>query len=272
MRRFLHTVSIVLALFTASLAVTQPAAAESEALDHLLDRTGASVTQFLDQLGYVTCNEDVLQEKFNPKGKTQERLQSSFEYLVMTQDQGSEPMLFESRQAIREGRAKKNIPLLVSSGFATQLMIFHPYYQPSFTFERLPDVRTKGKSYAQVHFQHVKGRPSPAVLLLRGREYPLPIAGVALIDPATGTIERITTELGSSMEDLGLLSYRSEVEYAQVPFTREAKTYWLPAQATIEVNTLRQHWKNVHHFTNYHLFSVNVVQDVDTKNIKQKDQ
>ena len=31
-------------------------------LDQLLDHAGANVVQFLDQLGSVTCNEEVLQE------------------------------------------------------------------------------------------------------------------------------------------------------------------------------------------------------------------
>jgi len=259
-------------LFVLLPGFVRPAAAQSEPIDQLLDRAGHSVATFLEKLADVTCNEEVMQEKLNLKGKSEERVQSSFEYLVLPQNQGSEPVLFESRQALREAHARKNISLLISNGFATQLLIFHPYYQSAFTFERMPDLRVNGKTYAQIHFQHIKGRVTPAALLLRGREYPMSLAGTALIDPVTAEVERITTELGASMEDLGLKSFRSEVDYAPMDFPRSSKTYRLPAQATVEVSTARQHWKNVHRFTNYKLFSVSVEEKVDTEKIKTKDQ
>ncbi len=262
----------VTTLFLAVLVSSPPLFAQSGSLDQLLNRAGAGVATFLNQLSSVTCNEEVLQEKLNPKGKAEARVESTFDYLVLLQSQSDEPMLFESRKAVRGARAKKNVSLLISNGFATQLLIFHPYYQPSFRFERLADIQTNGKTYAQVRFQHVKGRPTPAVLLLRGREYPISLSGVARVNSETGVVEQITTELGSSMEDVGLKSLRSEVEYSQVGFPRDKQTYWLPAQATIEVNTPRQHWKNVHHFTNYHLFSVNTTQDVDVDKVKSKQQ
>jgi hypothetical protein len=213
----------------------------------------------------VTCSEDVLQEKLNPKGKAEQRLQSSYDYLVLQQGQGSEPQLIEARQAIKEAHSKKGVSLLVSNGFATELLIFHPYYQPSYTFERLPDEHTQGQTYAQIHFAHIKGRPTPAALQLRGRDYPLSLAGTALVDPATGVIHRISTDLENSMADLGLKEFHSEVEYSQVGFAQQAKTYWLPAQATVEVETLKQHWKNVHRFTIYHLFSVSTEETVANK-------
>jgi hypothetical protein len=253
-------------------AATLPLPAQNGSLDELLNRVGVGVTRFLDQLGEVTCSEEVLQEKLNPKGKAEERLQSSFDYLVLQQNQGSEPTLYEARQAVKEAHSKKNVSLLVSNGFATELLIFHPYYQPSFTFERLADVQMNGKTFAQIRFLHVKGRPTPVALQLRGRDYPLSLTGIALIDPATGVVEHISTDLEISMEDLGLKGFHSEVEYAPVGFPQQTKTFWLPAQATIEVSTLKQHWKNVHRFTSYHLFSVNASQQVDVDKIKPKEQ
>ena len=260
------------AALVACLLSARPAAAQSDSLDALLDRAGNSVTRFLDQLGDVHCSESVVQEKLSPKGKTEEREQSLFDYLVLTQFHGSEPMLYESRETQRAAKLKKNVSMLVTNGFATQVLIFHPYYQPSFTFDRLPDARINGKTYAMVHFQHVKGRLSPAVLLLRGREYPLSLAGVARLDPETGTVMHIATELGVSMDDLGLKTFRTEVDYAAVVFPRNPKSYWLPAQATVELNTARQHWKNVHRFSDYRLFSVNVEEKVETEKLKTTDQ
>jgi hypothetical protein len=272
MMRRKRVLAFCAAFLLSAAAWIPPLAAQDASLDELLKRSGGGVVQFLEQLGSVTCSEQVLQEKFDPKGKVAERLQSSFEYLVLQQNEGSEPVLYESRQATKEAHSKKNISLLVSNGFATELLVFHPYYQPSFTFERLADVQVNGKTYAQIRFLHVKGRPTPAALQLRGRDYPLSLTGTALIEPASGVVERISTDLGISMEDLGLKRFHSDVEYAPVGFARQTKTYWLPAQATVEVDTPKQHWKNVHHFSGYHLFSVSTSEEVDVSKAKAKDQ
>ena len=270
--KFTRNLMLVAGLLWSGISGSVPLRAQNTNLDDLLNRAGLSVTHFLDDLGSVSCNEVVLQEKFTQKGKTEERLQSTFDYLVLQQGQGAnEPQLYEARQPIKEAHSRKNASLLVSNGFATALLIFHPYYQPSFTFDRRGDVHDLGKTYAQIHFQHVKGRPTPAALQLRGRDYPLSLAGTALIDPATGIIERISTDLEISMEDLGVKSFHSEVEYSQVGFPQQSKSFWLPAQATVEVNTMKQHWRNVHRFTGYHLFSVSTSQHVDTDKIKPKD-
>jgi hypothetical protein len=260
------TTSLLLVLLTAGARAQAP----DNSLDSVLKHTGAKVMQFLDQFADVKCNEEVQQEKFTEKGKKEEKVQSLFEYLVVTQTQGGEPLLYESRESRREGHVKKNISLLVTNGFATQMLVFHPYYQPSFAFDRLPDAHVNGKTYMQVHFQHIKGRMTPAALLLRGKEYPLSLAGTARINAVTGDLEEITTELAVGMEDLGLKSYRSQVLYAPVAFP-QGGSYLLPALATVEVSTPKQRWKNVHRFTNYQRFSVTVTEKVNTEKLKDQD-
>jgi hypothetical protein len=267
MRSLRTAPAFILLLLMAGSARAQ---APSEPLESLLKHTGVKVSQFLDQFADVKCEEEVLQEKFTDKGKTEEKIQSLFEYLVVTQTQGNEPLLYESRETKHEGHSKKNVSLLVTNGFATQLLVFHPYYQPSFAFDRLPDAHVNGKTYMQIHFQHIKGRMTPAALMMRGREYPLSLAGMARINAATGEIEEITTELAASMDDLGLKSYRSQVLYAPVAFQAQGESYMLPAQATVEVSTPRQRWKNVHRFTKYQRFSVTVTEKVNTDKLKEQ--
>jgi hypothetical protein len=106
---------------------------------------------------------------------------------------------------------------------------------------------------------------SPAALALRGREYPLDLSGVAWIEPATGIIGKIDAGLATSMEDIGLKSMRSEVQFHPVPFANSKDVYWFPAQASVEVETPRQHWRNTHNFTDYKQFSVSTEEKVATK-------
>jgi len=88
---------------------------------------------------------------------------------------------------------------------------------------------------------------------------------VAWIDPATGVIGRIDAGLANSMEDIGLKSMRSEVQFAPVPFKDAKDVFWFPAQASVEVETPRQHWRNTHNFTDYKRFSVSTEEKVAEK-------
>ena len=57
-------------------------------------------------------------------------------------------------------------------------------------------------------------------------------------------------------------SLRSDVDYAPFRFTGLAQPYWLPSLATVDVETPRQHWRNVHRFTAYMRFSTSTDEHV----------
>jgi hypothetical protein len=75
-------------------------------------------------------------------------------------------------------------------------------------------------------------------------------------------ITKIIADIGDTMQDVGLKTLHSEVEYAPVPFRGMKVTYWFPAQASVDVETPRQHWRNTHHFMDYKRFSVDTEEQV----------
>jgi len=251
-----RAVSLVLAALVLCLASSEPAAAQRENLDDLLARASQQVTTFLDQFSDVKCTEYVTQLKLGKDDKVEAKQESTFDYLVILTNAGGQFNFSESRLAEHSGKHVKNLPLLVTNGFATLFLVFHPYYEGSFQFSQQEDDFIAGKRYVRVRFEHIKGTRSPTALVLRGREYPLELAGTAWIDPATGIVARIVAGLDSGLDDVGLRLLRSEVEYAPVPLREVKQTYWFPSVATIEVETPKQHWRNTHRFTDYKQFSV----------------
>ena len=147
--------------------------------------------------------------------------------------------------------------MLVSNGFATLFLVFHPYYVAGFQFTDAGEEIVNGGKLAKVHFQHVPGTRTPAALAVGGREFPLDLSGTAWIDAETGTIKRIVAGIETGMEDVGLRTLRSNVEYTQVSFHNPPDTFWLPSETTIEVETRHQHWRNTHRFSDYKKFTVN---------------
>jgi hypothetical protein len=255
-----------LLLFVA-LAFARAAAAQANnaqvPLEDILSRTSRHVTRLVDQFSNVQCLEKVEQEKLRPDGKIERKEESSFNYLILLTDNSGELSLQESRIAVHEAKAdKKNTPMLLSNGFATLFLVFHPAYAAAFHFADAGQEVINGRPFERITFQHISGMRSPAALALRGREYPLELSGTAWIDTDSGAIAKIQAGIGDTLTDVGLKSLNSEIEF--VPQKFGAKNYWLPVLASVDVETPRQHWHNIHHFADYKAFSVSS-EEVDKK-------
>ena len=233
------------------------ASARADSLQDVLDRTSKNVSAFLDVFSDVNCGEKVLQERVGEDGKTIEKHETAFDYLVLLSNAGGELSLVESRVAADKSKPlpKDASPLLVSNGFSMLLLIFHPYYSSGFQFSPADEAAAEPGLIA-VKFEAIPGGKSLAALSVRGREYPLALSGTAWIDPRTGVIHKIAAQIGVGMEDIGLRAMRSEVEYSAVSFQSSPGTYWLPSHATVEVESRHQHWRNTHVFSGYKRFSV----------------
>ncbi len=273
-RRFWTAGAVVLMLAVCGWSENTPA----PPLPQILKRAGRQVITFLDQFAQVTCTESVAQEKLRKDGKPEYREQATFDLLTMVDITGTDLTLDESRlpqaqkpdptKKAAEAHPQKHLSLLVTNGFSTFFLIFHPYYQASFEFSRLDDETIGGKPLMRVQFRHIKGTRSPTALLLRGRTYPLDLQGIAWIEPGSGVITKMEADLEFNLEDLGLRTFHSQVQYAPVAF--KDNDLWLPATATVDVETPRQHWRNTHQFTNYKQFSVST--DVKTAKPEAKNQ
>ncbi len=221
----------------------------------LLDQTGQRVKQFWDDLASVTCIENLVQEKLTEKGKTALSSRSSYDYLISLRWNGNDLLVDESR--LEQGKPQKRRAegsLLATRGFATLLLVLHPEFQPSYSFSFLPDENSSSGGLARIGFVPRGGARSPGALELKGREYPIAWEGTAWIDRASGTVARIQAHWRDPAEEIGLETLSSDVRYG--PIVLRDQKYWLPETAQIEVKTRHQHWRNVHQFTRYRLFSV----------------
>ena len=256
------------AVFLAGIGVagTASGSPEAERLNDLLTRTASQTAIFLDQFSNVKCTEQVRQEKLGKDDKVELKEDSTYDYLVILTNAGGELNLSESRIPLREAKKdRKNTSMLLSNGFATLFLVFHPYYAESFKFTVAGEEVIGGRMLQKVRFEHVPGMKSPAALALRGREYPLELSGTAWIDPQTGTISKIEAGIADSLQDVGLKALNSEIDFAPVPFSDSKQVYWFPTQARVEVETPRQHWRNLHQFTAYKKFSVSTEEQVTKK-------
>ncbi len=107
----------------------------SRELNDLLARTADQTAAFLEQFSDVKCTEQVRQEKLGKDDKVELKEDSTYDYLVILTNAGGELNLSESRIPVHEAkRDRKNTSMLLSNGFATLFLVFHPYYAQAFTF------------------------------------------------------------------------------------------------------------------------------------------
>jgi hypothetical protein len=228
----------------------------------LLDAAAKAAEREIAALSSVTCTETVVETKFNEKDKIEGRRRKTFDYLVLLDTEDGDLAVTESRVEQGGSRKTEAKPLLESTGFATLMLILHPYYQNSFSFTDLGTVEEDGRQWQRLGFEFRPGAHSPSLLRAGAREYPLAWKGEVRIDTASGRVGSVHASLGSQLEEIGLESLDATVRYGP---GAEALDEWLPLEAVVDLKTRHQHWRNVHTFANYKKFEVTTTEKRETK-------
>ncbi len=223
------------------------------------------IDSFFEQTSNVVCTENVSQTVVGENNKPMYREESVFEYQMQSNSRSGSLRLTESRDSLKAAFRDPYRTLLITNGFASMLLVLHESYESSYVFEPLAEETVDGRTVLKVQFKPVLGASSPAAVQLRGRNYPLQLTGDIWIDEQSGAVMKLISSLDGSLEDLGLRELRSEIHYSVVQFHAPEEAYWMPASAVIDVETPKQHWRNVHRFTDYRRFRATIQVDLGEK-------
>ena len=231
-----------------------------------LVRARKRVEKYFEQATNVVCTENVTQAVVGKNGKAYYREDSVFDYQMQASTNSGSLKLLESRDTRKAAFRDSARSLLITNGFTSMLLVIHPTYETSYTFEPDSNESVDGITYVRIHFKPVPGASSPAAMQLRGKNYPVPLSGTIWIEPQTGAVVKLVASMDSSLSDLGLQAMRSEIHYATVHFHNPEESYWMPASAVIDVETARQHWRNMHRFAGYKRFRATIqVEEAESK-------
>lgn len=223
------------------------------------------IDAFFEQTSNVVCTESVAQTVVGKNNKAMYREESAFEYQLQSSSRTGSLRLAETREARKTAFRDPNKTLLITNGFAGMLLVLHQNYEASYQFEPASEEMINARTLMKVHFHSMPGASSPAAIQLRGRNYPLQLKGDVWIDEETGAVVKLTSSLDGNLDDLGLHDLRSEIHYSVVQFHDPEEAYWMPASAVIDVETPKQHWRNVHRFTDYRRFRATIQVDMGEK-------
>ena len=223
------------------------------AMEPLL-RARKTVGRFFEQSANVVCSESITQAIVGKNGSPSYREESKYNYQLQSALGAGSLKLVESRELRKQAFRDAGRTLLLTKGFASLLLIAHSQYETSYEFTPAGDDIEGTTALSKFNFKPVPGGASPAALQLRGKNYPLPLSGTIWIDKSSGAITRLTASVDSSMADLGLKGMQSDIHYVLVQFHDPEEAYWMPASASIDLETPLQHWRNIHRFAAYKRF------------------
>jgi len=239
---------------------TAPAAAPPALL---LARRNAG--NYFAEAANMVCTESVTQAMLGKNDKPFYREESAYDYQLRASTDNGSLKLVESRETRKSSFRDAARTLLITNGFTSMLLIVHSDYENSYIFETDGEESVDGVTLSRIHFTPVPGTSSPAAMQLRGRSYAIPFSGTLWIDSKTGAVTKLIASVDSSMSDLGLQGMRSEIHYGLMKFHDPEETYWMPVSATIDVQTPRQHWRNVHRFGDCKRFRATIKIDPEKK-------
>jgi hypothetical protein len=229
-------------------------------LDSILSATGKSVANFFDDFPNTSSVEEIHQQKVRSNQKVSATLDQKFRYLCFTPAEAWGPGFNEYRADARGDRAWPQglkDGFMLTSGFASASLVFHPTYQPQAVFRYLGRQKVGGRDMYLVAFAQ---RPAKARLIGAFKLGEVSATtfsqGLAWIDSQTYQITRLRTELLKPLREINLEKQTTEIAYGEVHFKGSSAVFWVPQQVTVAVDWNGKHLRNEHRYSEYKVFNV----------------
>jgi hypothetical protein len=236
-------------------AVADPAATES-----VLREVGLGVEAIFEGFPNTSVQEEVEMQRLHADGKVADSLKQHFQYLLVSSSSSDTLLLNEFRADTGGTPTMPGLPdrdFMVTSGFASIPLVFHPEYQPGSDFRLLGHQQVKGHDALVIAFAE---RPATAKMLeefaLKSQRVVVLTQGLAWVDPDTFQILRMRTELLKPAPEVRLSAQTTDVSYGPVTFKSRNQTLWLPRDVSVTVHWNGRVYRNLHHYSDYQLFQV----------------
>jgi hypothetical protein len=239
-------------------------AADQGQLDSILSAVGKTVAESFSNFPNTSSVEQVHQEKLGRKQKANATLDQKFRYLCFTPAEAWGPGFGEYRVDLSAGQARQQglqDGFMLTSGFASASLVFHPKYQSQADFRYLGQQRVNDRDVYVVAFaqQPAKARLSGA-FKFGATSMPTFSQGLAWIDSQSYQIIRLRTDLLRPLPEINLERETTEIAYGEVQFKGITAAFWLPQQVTVAVDWNGKQFRNEHRYSEFKVFNVEAVE------------
>jgi len=234
-------------------------------LEEFLRAVGVGVEATLRNLSNTVASEVIRQTQLDRKGKARNARSMECNYVFVHNTSNGKLQVDEYRgnkegHPMSPGRTEGGF--MVTSGFVSSLMVFHPEFQAHTAYRFLGTQSLSGEPTYVIGFAQKPDSPSPLgrFVVSLGNITNLYLQGMAWISPDHQVL-RLRTDLVHPIEKISLNRETSEIEYRPYHFQSTPATFLLPNRVTVNVDWNRKRLRNEHIFSNFQLFNVEVQED-----------
>lgn len=235
-------------------------AGSQEELGPILQKVGEGVEAFIRDFPNTASIEEVRQERLDHSGNVMESRDQTFNYLVLARGEGKIPGLDEFRTDAKGKRlepAALEGPSLLTSGFVSLVIHFHPRLQPDSAFRYLGRQVIDGRgTYVVALAQRPDAAEVGGMVEIGDRSGTILVQGIAWIDITSCRVLRLRLDLLAPRPDLRVEKQTTELRFGEVQFKQIPKGSWLPRDVVVTLDVGGQRFRNGHHYSQFKLFNV----------------
>jgi tetratricopeptide (TPR) repeat protein len=232
-------------------------------LDSILNAVGKTVAQFFQNFPNTSSLEQIHQEKSGHHHKAPATLDQEFQYLCITPTNAWGPGFDEYRVDSSGARASPqglHDGFMLTSGFASASLSFHPAYQPQATFRYLGQQKVDGRNTYVIAFAQQPAKARLNGVFNSGKIRMTTLSqGLAWVDSESYEIIRLRTDLLTPLSEAKLERATTEISYGEVHFKGVGKEFSVPRQVTVTVDWNGRHLRNEHRYSEFKLFNVEAI-------------
>ncbi len=235
-------------------------AKDQDALNPVLDRTGAKILELIADFPNTSSLEAIHQEKLGRKGKVRESQDQKFRYLCLVPHEAWGPSFLEYRadfagnEVTPRGLAEG---FMLTEGFTSAELFFHPAYRTESTFCLLGRQRVNGRNTFVVAFAQIPQKAHLYGNFKRGQTtVPTFSQGLAWIDADNYRIIRMRTDLLAPLPELQLEKETLDIDFNEVHFSHRKEALWLPENVTVNLDWNGKLLRNRHEYSEFKIFDV----------------
>ena len=235
-------------------------------VDEVVQKAEERILEFVRNADRFTATESLTHQSINKRGQASMPVGRKFDYVVSIHEVRKGHLgVTEYRNG---GLALNEFPGgIVTNGLPALVLIFHPYYAPSYEMTCKGLARSNGQLAWQVHFRQRPDKPNELRTYqsgIHGASYSVGLKGRAWISADSYQIARMETDLVMPLPQIQLLAEHTAVEYGLVKFREGDVNLWLPLSADVYFAWRGRQVHRRHSFDHYMLFTVDDRQRINT--------
>ena len=208
----------------------------------------------------TSSEETIRQQCTNLRTRAWHESWQRFLYLITPRQDAAGAELEEFRSN-RKGESMEDKRMegscMVTSGFVSQLLLFHPKSRSAVAFRLLGHPEDHPNQWVIGFAQNPQNPTLTGIFRAGDRQIVLLVQGLAWIDAEATQVLRLWTDLLAPREDVDLARHTTEITYTGVRFSSDSdQIIWLPKEVRVTIQWNQWEFTNRHRYGNYRLFSV----------------